>query len=91
MHAQAMSPLRRWAVQGARAGFADRDARPRRADDLRGGPGGGGGAFVGFSSLVQAWSGELQNRRTRAPRGGAAWLPDGPHGARGLRASECWA
>jgi hypothetical protein len=88
MQAQAMSPLRRWAVQGARAGCADGDARPRRAHDLRRGPGSRCGAFDGFASLVQAWSGELQNRRACTPRGGAAWLPDGPHGTRDLRAGQ---
>jgi hypothetical protein len=69
MQAQAMSPLRRWAVQGARAGCADGDARPRRAHDLRCGPGSRCGAFDGFASLVQAWSGELQ----KPPSMYAAW------------------
>ena len=68
------------------AGSLCRNARARRADDLRRSTGRRGGAVNCVPSLIGTWSGELQDRRTCAPAGRAARLPDGPDGARGLRA-----
>ncbi len=68
-----MSPLWRWAVQGAEP--ASPIVMPGHAEptiyDV--GPGGGGCAFDGFSSLVQAWSGGYKTaehvRRVAEQRG----------------------
>jgi hypothetical protein len=82
---------RRWVSQTVRqsggfgAGSLCHNAGARGADDLRRSTG-SRGRHQPCPEPYRTWSGELQDGRTCAPAGRATRLPDGPDGARGLRA-----